>query len=253
MKCFKKMPKKAGRETGQCVYIVIALEKAPLREKNSRLLIIITVNMRQTMKIARLNTKETSRAAFTLLELLVVISIIGILAGLMFPAATGALRKAEEANAQNTAYNLKNAISAYFTEYRKYPVDSNVEEGEILYSDEVVMDVLLGSDAEGERGGLNPRRIAFFTGKQAKRAGRKENTDSTYRKGVVLQSGGGGVLVDPYQNYYRIFLDLDYNSRVETPNWDTKTDAEELPESILIWSTGADLDVDEDSDNIKTW
>lgn len=198
------------------------------------------------MKFARHNTKETSRAAFTLLELLVVISIIGILAGLMFPAATGALRKAEEANAQNTAYNLKNAISAYYTEYRKYPVDSNTDEGETLYSDHVIMDVLLGADSEAERGGLNPRRIAFFTGKQAKPMG-----GGKYRKGVKLESGGAGELWDPYGQYYRLILDLDYNNRVQTPDWDKATDSRELPESILVWSLGKEEDVD--NDNIKTW
>ncbi|MEM9017491.1 MAG: prepilin-type N-terminal cleavage/methylation domain-containing protein [Verrucomicrobiota bacterium] len=71
------------------------------------------------------NPPKKLSQAFTLLELLVVIAIIGILAGLMFPATTGALRKAERTHAQNTSYQLKNAISAYFTEYRKYPTDTD--------------------------------------------------------------------------------------------------------------------------------
>lgn len=195
----------------------------------------------------RKSSSNSLRKAFTLLELLVVIAIIGLLAGLMFPATTGALRKAERAHAENTAYQLKNAISAYFTEYRKYPVDPQMEETEPIRTDRVLMDVLLGSDGAAERGGLNPRRIAFFSDKAAKPMG-----DGKYRKGVKLESDGGGELWDPYGDYYFVRLDLDYNNRTKKPDWDV-SDSEFIPESILIWSAGKDNLEEEIKDNIKTW
>lgn len=198
-------------------------------------------------RIMRKSSSNSPRKAFTLLELLVVIAIIGILAGLMFPATTGALRKAERSHAENTAYNLKNAISAYFTEYRKYPVDPKMEETEPIRSDKVLMDVLLGSDAAAERGGLNPRRIAFYTDKAAKPAG-----DGKFRKGVKLESDGGGELWDPYADYYYVRLDLDYNNRTKKPDWD-ESESEFIPESVLIWSAGKDNLEEEIKDNIKTW
>lgn len=195
----------------------------------------------------RKSSSNSLPKAFTLLELLVVIAIIGLLAGLMFPATTGALRKAERAHAENTAYQLKNAISAYFTEYRKYPVDPQMEETEPIRTDRELMDVLLGSDGAAERGGLNPRRIAFFTDKAAKPMG-----DGKYRKGVKLESDGGGELWDPYGDYYFVRLDLDYNNRTKKPDWDV-SDSEFIPESILIWSAGKDNLEEEIKDNIKTW
>lgn len=186
--------------------------------------------------------------AFTLLELLVVIAIIGILAGLMFPATTGVLRRAERTHAENTAYNLKNAISAYFTEYRKYPVDSsNTDEMTEIRTNRDLMDVLLGSDSQKESGGLNPRGIAFYTDKAAKPMG-----DSKYRKGVRLEDDGGGELWDPYGDYFYVRMDLDYNNRTAKPTWDT-SDAEFLPEAILVWSGGKDADETTEKDNIKTW
>jgi len=192
-------------------------------------------------------------AGFTLLELLVVIAIIGILAGLMFPATTGALRRAERTHAENTCYNLKNAISAYFTEYRKYPAESDATESQELRTDSDLMDIILGADNDTGTT-LNPRKIAFYSGKQAKRApSGGENTDGPWRKGITLGSDGGGELYDPYSKFYLVRMDLDYNNRVEKPSWDESTESTMLPDAILIWSAGKDTDENEARDNIKTW
>lgn len=187
--------------------------------------------------------------AFTLIELLVVIAIIGILAGLMFPAATGVLAKAERSHAENTAYNLKNAISAYFTEYRKYPVNpSGSTESAPIQTDNTLMDVLLGADSQKTgNNALNPRGIAFYTDKAAKPMG-----SGKYRKGITLQSDGGGELWDPWGEHYYVRMDLDYNNRTERPTWD-KGDSDFLPESILVWSSGKDKEESSASDNVKTW
>lgn len=199
-------------------------------------------------RIMRKSSSNSRWGGFTLLELLVVIAIIGILAGLMFPATTGALRKAERTHAENTAYNLKNAISAYFTEYRKYPVKGDANETDEIRTDSDLMDILLGADSEAQSGGLNPRRIAFYTDKAAKPMG-----DGKYRKGIRLESDGGGELWDPYGDYYYIRMDLDYNNRVEKPTWDKTGDSQFLPESILVWSAGKDNDESDAQDNVKTW
>lgn len=193
-------------------------------------------NMRNASTICR-------RQAFTLIELLVVIAIIGLLAGMMYPAVTGALKRAERTHAENTAYNLKNAVSAYFTEYRKYPVEGSLDEESEILTDNELMDVLLGAD-ENE---LNPRRIAFYTDKAAKPMG-----GGKFRKGVTLENDGGGELWDPWGEYYFVRMDLDYNNRTVKPDWD-ESDAQYLPESILIWSGGADKDDSTPGDNIKTW
>ncbi|NOX98331.1 MAG: hypothetical protein GXP30_01100, partial [Verrucomicrobia bacterium] len=60
------------------------------------------------------------------------------------------------------ALQLRQAISAYHTEYRKYPIRGEGKEDVDLQSDHKLMDVLIGSDNAAEKDGLNPRRIAFF-------------------------------------------------------------------------------------------
>ena len=193
------------------------------------------------MKI--ITSSKTNRRGFTLIELLVVITIIGILAGFMFPVASGVQRRAQKSDAENTAHNLKNAISAYNTEYRKYPVKDPGNADQTLQSDNTLMDPLLAAD-DNE---LNPRNIVFFSGRQARPAG-----SGAYRKGVKLSANGGGELWDPYAQYYSVALDTDYNNRIATPSWE-KSDSPMLPATILVWSAGADKSDDEAKDNIKTW
>ncbi|NNE90610.1 MAG: type II secretion system protein [Verrucomicrobiales bacterium] len=189
-----------------------------------------------------------ARAGFTLMELLVVIVIIGILASFMFPVATGVLRRAEDRNAENTCHNLKNGIAAYFTEYRKYPVLGGSSSGdEQLFSDHTLMDVLLAAEGEARPGGLNPRRIVFFSGRQARPA-----AGGKYRKGIKLESGGAGELWDPYAEYYRVILDTDYNNRIMAPSW-ASDDSSELPATVIVWSAGRDNEDNEARDNITTW
>lgn len=191
---------------------------------------------------------KSSHAAFTLLELLVVITIIGILAAFLFPAANSVQKRASKAHAETTAQNLKNAISTYYTEYRKYPVDSKETTEREMRSDAELMDILLGSDSEKRPGGLNPRGIAFYTDKQAKPDG-----EGGYRKGVTLNSEGGGELWDPWGQHYYVQMDVDYNNRTEKPSFDKSGDSQFLPESILVWSYGEDEDPATSKDNIKTW
>lgn len=176
---------------------------------------------------------------------ILIISVVLFFGALLLPAIpSGALRRAEATHAGNTAFQLKNAISAYYTEYRVYPAKL-VSEGDVeLSSNHELMDILLGSEKEGERTGLNPRRIAFFTGKQAKPLG-----NGKYRKGIVLNEGGTGELFDPWGNHYRVRLDTNLDNQVVAPSG-TETAVEE---SILIWSAGKDGDFDTWRDNVYTW
>ena len=67
------------------------------------------------------NEENRTPAAFTLIELLAVIGIIGVLAALLFPAIKLALQKAEIAQAQNDVKNIETAVKSFYTEYGKWP------------------------------------------------------------------------------------------------------------------------------------
>lgn len=70
-----------------------------------------------------MNTSPRSRQAFTLVELLVVITIIGILAGLITGAAIMARGAAKRAVIRTEIVQLEMALEKYKAEYGEYPPD----------------------------------------------------------------------------------------------------------------------------------
>lgn len=62
------------------------------------------------------------RAGFTLVELLVVVAVIGILAGLFFPALAGARAKTRRTVCLNNVRQLTSADLLYLTDHRELPV-----------------------------------------------------------------------------------------------------------------------------------
>lgn len=63
-------------------------------------------------KIARLKAKS----AFTLVELVIVIAVIGILAAILIPMLVGTMRSARTASANTTASDVRNAVNMWLTQ-----------------------------------------------------------------------------------------------------------------------------------------
>jgi len=61
------------------------------------------------------------KKAFTLVELLVVISIIGTLVAILLPNFMGARERARDAQKIQDAYAIKNALRMYYNDNQAYP------------------------------------------------------------------------------------------------------------------------------------
>ena len=72
------------------------------------------------MRSSRRHTPH-KRAAFTLIELMVAISIIALLIGLLLPAFNGARRNARIAEVTTEIKSLENALAAFKAKYGTYP------------------------------------------------------------------------------------------------------------------------------------
>lgn len=95
--------------------------------------------------------RSAQRSAFTLLELLCVLAVIGILAALIFPSMSGARRSANKARTKVQFAQWSAAIEAFRGEYGYYPAfdGSNLVNGGASGVEHPFHDLLAGRHRDG--------------------------------------------------------------------------------------------------------
>ncbi len=162
--------------------------------------------------------------SFTLIELLVVIVIIAILAGFLFPVFQGVQIRAKKLQAKNDLTQIVTAVSAYYTEYGKYPIDTSGggAPADVIFdstNNDKLFDVLsnnLNSTTNAALVALlNPRQITFISPPYVRdganpRAGIA--TQAATANGVAIRKGE---FVDPWGGPYVVAIDGDYSGLVQ--------------------------------------
>jgi prepilin-type N-terminal cleavage/methylation domain-containing protein len=199
--------------------------------------------------------KRNSRpSGFTLLELLTVIAIIAILAGMIFTGIKNALLKAEIAKAQQGVSSVATALRHYYTEYGKWPiVDPSAQPPpNTAYEDFIVdkaMVALLTGDNVGDPSSVNfpasPKaHIDDLSGSypQSSTATIQGNPRKIpfleFKKTDIDPDPAKGYFLDPWGRPYHFRLDVTYQNQVDYP---FAAAGKTLPGvGFLVWSVGPD-------------
>lgn len=178
---------------------------------------------------------------FTLVELLVVISIIAILAGILLPAVIGAFKKASDAQARTEVKSIEVALKQYYTEYGKFPLgngqadkvygtgDSDLDGNRLLIS--ILRHDRSYPSYNSAWTTLNPRGITFL-----------EASEDSLKNDAGQKTYD---YFDPWGNQYRIVYDANFQNGVETGSGNFGV---LYGRNVAVWSLGS-----ASTNYIKSW
>ncbi|MEY3394781.1 MAG: hypothetical protein RL346_1017 [Verrucomicrobiota bacterium] len=190
-------------------------------------------------------------AGFTLVELLVVIVIIMVLAGLSFSVGSGMMQRARKTAAQQVVNNIATSVEQFYSEYNLLPdpkegtdednVSSPFETNE---TDGItLLEILSGLENQ-----QNERKLRFLNVKEA---------DKGNRDGIIFSPAGDEIigLFDPWGEPYYVILDYDYDDRLEfSPSSAYNYEAKLNSKRVAVFSLGTDSPTDaQRKDLVKSW
>ncbi len=193
---------------------------------------------------------------FTLVELLVVIGIIALLAGILIPTVTTVMKKADTSHAKADLQRIVSAWESYYREYGAWPVGESgqlFENGGGAYRQDAregvstgmvmvaaVMTNIMYPRAEyGWGGSLDMNRHPIATNYNPKMIPFME-----YDPECLNDEGD---MVDPWDNVYRFMFDLNGDGKVERGGPAATT----VYAWVIAWSLGPDGSNSED--DVKSW
>jgi prepilin-type N-terminal cleavage/methylation domain-containing protein len=179
------------------------------------------------------------RSGFTLVELLVVVAIIALLAGVALPSFGSIFKKMKKEQARTLGVQIVNSVKNYYAEYSKYPLPADFSGGEVtpMRTDEVLTGTLMGTNIE-----MNPKKIRYLPDLKSVEPG----------GGFGLKTSGELItVVDPWSEEYYVMMDADYSGDIDNP--DTTSTTTKLYQGVLVYSAGEDKDPSTWEDNITTW
>ena len=168
---------------------------------------------------------------FSLVEILVVVSIIGLLAGLSIPAVGGALASARKAKVSAMAHQIRSALVQFNTEYGYFPTNGFLNG--VGRTGPGLALVLVGLDTNA-----NPRQIGFLEIPQDFTTNELGNVSN----GIVTPRGFYKI----GQSNLFVSVDHNYDGMVTVTNGTAQTN---IRASVAVWF----IDPKDPTKTIGTW
>ena len=164
-----------------------------------------------------------------MLELLVVMIIIAILAGLLFPAIRAVRRHTREVVAKTEVKSIETAWKQYYTQYKKWPTFA--EETDIAITGEVAR--VLQGEYSSEN---NPRKLKFME------FSRFNSSADPVNPWWLAKTAS--------ENYcYYVKFDTDYDGWLKVGVPPTNM----VRRSVIVWTINSDMSPGEDGYIIGSW
>lgn len=183
--------------------------------------------------------KTKPRRGFTLIEMLMVVTVIGILVLLLVASIGGASRSARDSRVRAEITALEQAFRSYVQLYGRFPRHTDYgsgmpdPEGErILTVNWNMVRMLRGEDRPS---GMNPRRVAFM-----------DIADASLNDNQEFADAWGAA--------YRYMFDFNQDGRIDGPDvWGYGPNDHIHGRSIIVWSRGPPDDRGRWRNPIKSW
>ncbi len=138
-------------------------------------------------------SRRLQAAGFTLLELLIVIALMMVLAGLLIPAFHKVVNEGKKRRSQTEASIIESAIQAYKLRVRKFPApESDLKQG------------LADVTYDGQGGNSDNRRVMQLL----------TNAFPPVIDAGKLRWDPSKNVINPWDGQYKITLDLNYDGRI---------------------------------------
>ena len=168
---------------------------------------------------------------FTLIELLTVIVIIIVLAGLLLAAVTGSMKKANITKARAQMTTLANAIKQFEATYGRLPIPSGHDEKDVLSDNEYKWLILI----------LQGETIDDSNNSSLKGYGKSASVNAKKVKFLNIVGNDPGVYQDPWDNDFKVFIDTSYDDKIEgSGNFINGLKGSKFHYKVMIYSLGPD-------------
>ncbi len=194
----------------------------------------------------------TQSKGYTLVEILVVMAIIGTLAGISVPLVNGFLNRGRVSSAATVASSIHTGFTDYYNDYSRYPGSSDPDSrngGAGRDEDGIPFDSTEGNEIAAIAIGLdqlqNPKQKNYLT--------TLPSTDTRARPGLYYNNQPNTpdfTIFSPWGQPFFIQFDQNYDGEIRPSVSKNQKIVKDIP--IIVWTHGPDKNLGT-QDDVKTW